>query len=149
MIVNNDLLHDYEIKLLVPRNSISVGVQALANVPADKHFILTLEGVSRGEKMLDPRDLGWGFSKSLQRSFAYVPAMRIGAIVRIPGVLSSELSFDSVTIGVRAWHTKLAADEISTVFGRLWYSQLELPSVTAASGPVHSIVRTVPLRSSI
>lgn len=148
MTVNNEYLHNYEIKLLVPRRSISVGIQALADVQADKHFILTLEEVSNGTESLDPRDLNWNYSKSLQRSFAYVPAMRVGTITRIPRLLSSETPFDSVRIGVRAWHTNLTVEELPTVIGRLWYSQLDLPSVTSASGPVHSIVRTTPLRSS-
>lgn len=144
---DNECLHSFEIKLLVPRNSISIGIQALAEVDADKQFMLTLEDVSNGSELLDPRDLNWNYSKALQRAFVYVPAMQMGTVTRIPRLLTSETPFDSVRIGVRAWHTKMAPELIPTVIGRLWYSQLDLPSVTAASGPVHSIVRTSPLGS--
>lgn len=145
---DNECLHNFEIKLLVPRNSISIGIHALADVDADKQFILTLEDVSTGSEPLDPRDMNWNYSKALQRTFAYVPAMKAGSVTRIPRLLTSETSFDSVRIGVRPWHTEMAPEQIPTVIGRLWYSQLDLPSVTSASGPVHSIVRTIPLRSS-
>jgi hypothetical protein len=73
--------------------------------------------------------------------------MKSGTVTKIPRLLTSETPFDSVRIGVRAWHTELAPEMIPTVIGRLWYSQLDLASVTAAAGPVHSIVRTSPLGS--
>jgi hypothetical protein len=144
---DNKCLHSFEIKLLVPRNSLSVGIQALADVDADKQFMLTLENVWNGAEPLDAREMNWSYSKALERAFAYVPVMKAGTVTRIPRLLTSETPFDSVRIGVRAWHTGMAPEEIPTVIGRLWYSQLELPSVTTASGPVHSIVRTSPLGS--
>lgn len=144
---DNECLHSFEIKLLVPRNSLSIGIQALADVRADKQFVLTLEDVSSGSQPLDPRDMNWNYSKGLQRAFAYVPEMQSGTVTRIPRLLTSETPFDSVRIGVRAWRTELAPELIPTVISRLWYSQLDLPSVTTASGPVHSIVRTIPLGS--
>lgn len=143
----NECLHSFEIKLLVPRTSLSIGIQALADVHADKQFILTLEEVRSGGEPLDPRDLDWNYSKALQRAFAYVPVMQAGTVTKIPRPLTSETAFDSLRIGVRAWHTEMAPELIPTVIGRLWYSQLNLPSVTTPSGPVHSIVRTSPLGS--
>lgn len=143
----NECLYSFDIKLLVPRNSLSIGLQSLADVRADKQYVLTLEDVSLGSDQLDPRDMNWNYSKGLQRAFAYVPVMQAGTVTRIPRLLASETPFDSVRIGVRAWQTQLASELIPTVIGRLWYSQLDLPSVTAASGPVHSIVRTIPLGS--
>lgn len=144
---DNECLHSYEIKLLVPRNSLSIGIHALADVDADKQFILTLEDVRKGSEPLEPRDMNWNYSKVLQRTFAYVPAMKVGAVTRIPGLLTSETSFDFLRIGVRAWHTEMPSEQVPTVIGRLWYSQLDLPSVTPASGSVHSIVRTSVLGS--
>lgn len=144
---DNECLHGFTIKLLVPRKSLSIGIQALADVVADKHFMLTLEEVSIGSVPLDPRDLDWNYSKSLQRSFAYIPAMQASTITKIPRPLHSETPFDFLRIGVRAWHTEMPAEQIPMIIGRLWYSQLDLPSVTTASGPVHSIVRTIPLGS--
>jgi hypothetical protein len=143
----NKCLHGFDIKLLVPRNALSIGVEALADVNADKQFMLTLEEVRSGEEPLDPRDMNWLYSNALQRAFAYVPVMKSGTVTKIPRLLTSETPFDSVRIGVRAWHTELAPEMIPTVIGRLWYSQLDLASVTAAAGPVHSIVRTSPLGS--
>lgn len=144
---DNECLHSFEIKLLVPRNSLSIGIYALADVDADKQFMLTLEDVSTGSEPLDPRDMNWNYSKALQRTFAYVPAMKAGSVVRIPRLLACDTPFDSLRIGVRAWHTELPPEQIPTVIGRLWYSQLDLPSVTTDPGPVHSIVRTSPLGS--
>lgn len=144
---DNKCLHSFEIKLLVPRNSLSIGIQALADVDADKQFMLTLENVSAGSEVLDPRDMNWNYSKALQRTFAYVPAMKAGTVTKIPRLLASETPFDSMRIGVRVWHAEMAPEQIPTVIGRLWYSQLDLPSVTAAPGPVHSVVRTSPLGS--
>lgn len=144
---NSECLHSFEIKLLVPRNSLSIGIHALDDVDADKQFMLTLEDVSAGSERLDPRDLNWNYSKALRRTFAYVPAMKAGSVTRIPRLLTSDTPFDSLRIGVRPWHTEMLPEQIPSVIGRLWYSQLELPSVFAASGPVHSIVRTSPLGS--
>lgn len=144
---DNECLHSFTIKLLVPRKSLSIGIHALGDVAADKHFMLTLEEVSSGSVPLDPRDLNWNYSKTLQRSFAYIPAMKAGTITKIPRALSSEIAFDFLRIGVRVWHTEKPAEQIPSIIGRLWYSQLDLPSVTSASGPVHSIVRTIPLGS--
>ena len=64
-----------------------------------------------------------------------------------PAPYQRDAMFDSVRIGVRAWHTKMDPEQIPTVIGSLWYSQLALPSVTATSGSVHSLVRTSPLGS--
>lgn len=147
MIVGNDCQHSYEIKLLVPRNTLAVGIEALADVRAAKQFILTLEEISNGSEQLDPQAMNWNYSRSLQRAFAYVPAMKSGRVTKIPAALVSETRFDAVRIGVRGWHTDIAPEQIPSVIGKLWYSQLELPSVTASTGPVHSVVRTSPLGS--
>lgn len=147
MIGDNKCLHSFEVKLLVPRHSLSIGIQALADVDADKQFMLTLENVRNGAQQLDAREMNWSYSKALERAFAYVPVMEAGMVTRIPRLLTSETPFDSVRIGVRAWHTGMAPEEIPRVIGRLWYSQLDLASVTTASGPAHSIVRTSPLGS--
>lgn len=147
LIGNNKCLHGFEIKLLVPRNSLSIGIHALADVDADKQFMLTLEDVSVGSEPLDPRDMGWDFSKGLQRNFVYVPILKAGTVAKVPRLLTNETAFDSLRIGLRAWHTDMDPEQIPAVIGRLWYSQLDLPSVTTASGPVHNIVRTSPLGS--
>lgn len=136
----------YDIELAVPRLSISVGIQGLKNVAVAKDFILTVEDLSNSEMRMDSKYMSWAYSKSLDRTFAYVPAIVAGSVNKVSVPLTNTEPFNFLRLAVRTWHTNFTDKEVSEIFGRLWYSQTNLPSVNTVVSPAQNILRTIPLR---